>query len=539
MNLFPEMGKLSLKNVISVWWVLVSILILFKGAEAQDDFRVYPYLQNPSPTAMTIMWFSETGTAGELVLRKEYSIFSKTTTSIPVPAEALRYSTWEDTTFFAGKAPSIPFKHRVRLENLKPETNYTYTVRQGTSSFQASFKTAPDENTPVRFIVYADSETEPESTGKHAVWEDPQGKSSRKYLIDQTQGYHNNLEVIRSREPDLVIIAGDLVQHGGEQRDWDEFWRHNTNRSGELSVGGNIPVLAAMGNHEYYEGNQLDRYNQPGSERAAGKYLNYFEYPGNGAPNTHQNGRYYSLKYGPAALIVVDLCNNSLSKSSDDTNFFLLGEHDEGGGNAPDFGSHSRQYQWLEQQLVEAQKSSLFTFVVFHHAPYSSGPHGAPPGAGKEFDKQSGNATRILTPLFLHYGVDAVFNGHDEMWERSELSGVEIDQNGNEKDHSIQFYDVGIAGDGLRAPIQGLVNPYQQFLVHNDVPEVWEDGVLIDGGKHYGHLEVDINQVDDDTWQAVLKPIYVFPLMGEDGRTYSGYSRRMYDDQVTLIRSID
>jgi len=25
-----------------------------------------------------------------------------------------------------------------------------------------------------------------------------------------------------------VAIAGDLVQSGGEQRDWDEFWAHNS-----------------------------------------------------------------------------------------------------------------------------------------------------------------------------------------------------------------------------------------------------------------------------------------------------------------------
>jgi len=276
---------------------------------------------------------------------------------------------------------------------------------------------------------------------------------------------------------------------------------------------------------------------QPGSERAVNKYLTYFEVPPNHAPNAEQEGRYYSLKYGPATIIVVDLCNNSPDNSMDDTNYFLLGESDEDGGNAPDFGPFSRQYRWLEVQLMQAQRNSLFTFVVFHHAPYSSGPHGWAPGEGDQLDKQSGNATRVLTPIFMRYGVDAVFNGHDEMWERSLISGVEVYPNGSEVDHSIHFYDVGIAGDGLRAPVQGINNPYQQFLVHNDVPEVWQDGVLVAGGKHYGHLEVDINEIGDDTWQATLKPIYIFPLMGNDGVSYSGYSRRMYDDQITLVRS--
>ncbi len=519
------------------WLLVVFILVFASPGLAKDDFRVWPYLQNPAHDAMTILWFSEANSPGQLTYGKEGSKKQVVLTSQAIPATALKYSTWEDTTFFSEGAPAIPFRHRIRIENLQAATNYAYTVSQGASSFSSSFKTAPDKNTPVRLIVYADCETEPESTGKHAIWSDPKGNISRKYLIDQTRGYQNNLEVIRSREPDLILIAGDLVQHGGEQRDWDEFWNHNSKRSGTLSLAGKIPILAAMGNHEYFEGTSLDRYNQPGSERAASKYLSYFEYPSNDAPVDEQNGRYYSLEYGPATLIVVDLCNNTPSNSGEDTNYYLLGENDEGGGKAPDFGPHSRQFRWLEYQLMIAQRASLFTFVVFHHAPYSSGPHGWAPGEGEQLDKQSGYATRILTPIFMRYGVDAVFNGHDEMWERSMLSGIEVYPDGREVNHSIQFYDVGIAGDGLRAPIPGLKNPYQQFLVHNDVSEVWKAGVLIDGGKHYGHLEVDINQVDADTWQAILKPVYILPQLGKDGKTYSGYSRRMYDDQVTLTRS--
>jgi hypothetical protein len=488
---------------------------------------------------MIIMWFSETNASGQLTYTEEGGTKSSQIKSTPTFADALKYSTWEDTTFFEDGAPAIPFRHRVKIDDLKPATRYEYTVAQGADSFSSSFMTAPDRDVPVRFIVYADSETEPESTGKHTQWDDPKSDAPRTYLIDQTDGYHNNLQVINDREPDLIIIAGDLVESGGEQRDWDEFWLHNTSPGHEHSIASRIPILAAMGNHEYFEGPKTGRYNQPGSGRAASKYLSYFEYPSNHAQRGEQNSRYYSLKYGPATLIVVDLCNNSPGKSAEDTNFFLLGENEPGGGFAPDFGPHSEQYKWIEKQLTEAQQNSLFTFVVFHHAPYSSGPHGVPPGEDGKTDPQSGRATRILTPMFLQYGVDAVFNGHDEMWERSEISGLELKPDGSKSEHSIQFYDVGIGGDGLRAPIQGLENPYQQFLVHTDVPEKWEGGILLDGGKHYGHLEVDIVPQDSAHWQATLKPIYILPQLGKDGKTYSTYSRRMYDDKITLVRALN
>ena len=97
----------------------------------------------------------------------------------------------------------------------------------------------------------------------------------------------------------------------------------------------------------------------------------------------------------------------------------------------------------------------------------------------------------------------------------------------------MQFYDVGIGGDGLRGPQEGLQNPQQKFLVHTHAPEVWRNGVLVEGGKHYGHLEVDIERLTNGTWQAVLKPVYVFPLFAEDG-TYLSSERRLYDDVITL-----
>ena len=62
---------------------------------------------------------------------------------------------------------------------------------------------------------------------------------------------------------------------------------------------------------------------------------------------------------------------------------------------------------------------------------------------------------RALTPLFMRYGVDAVFAGHDEMYEHSLIrDGVEHLPNGDGKTrpHELHVYDVGIAGDGLRGP---------------------------------------------------------------------------------------
>ena len=60
--------------------------------------------------------------------------------------------------------------------------------------------------------MYADSETEPESTGEKRTWAEPFGDPNRLYVADQTVGYTQNLNVIESRNPDFIGIAGDLVR---------------------------------------------------------------------------------------------------------------------------------------------------------------------------------------------------------------------------------------------------------------------------------------------------------------------------------------
>ena len=506
------------------------LLVLLLGAlAAEAQFRVRPYLQNPTAESITIVWFSADNTSGTLTL-----FDSSATTPVakkvshPEAAEALAYPAWEVRRFFSGVAPAPPFVHRVQWAGLTPRSTYRYQVRQGSALSEGYFTTAPAPGTgPVRLVFFADSETEPESTGSHVDWPDPTAPGKpRQYLLDQTDGFANNLRVILERDPDLLIVAGDLVESGGEQRDWDEFWKHLTDVDG-INLAGRIPLLAAPGNHEYYEGPSMGAYNQPGSERAAGRFRTYFS-----NTDAAAGDRYFRLDYGPVSLIALDVTNGSPHRSAEDTNFFLLGKSDAGGGDSPGFAPGSAQYVWLETQLADARRQSAFTFVFFHHVPYSVGPHGWPPGDGVGLDTQSGVPVRGLTPLFHQYGVDALIAGHDEIWERSQIDGIEVLTDGTRVPHTLQIYDVGIAGDGLRGPEQGLLNPYQEFLVHADAPEVWAEGTLLSGGKHYGHLEVDVLGTSDGGWQAVLKPVYVFPMMV--GGRLQFVERRLYDDLLTL-----
>ena len=116
-------------NSRSTYLATFVALLTSQVAAADIDFRVFPYLQNPAPEAMSILWFSEKDVPGQLSYGEPGSAAEKNLTSTPVRAEALAYPTWESDTFFAGEAPAPPYRHRVQLTGLKPNTTYHVEAR--------------------------------------------------------------------------------------------------------------------------------------------------------------------------------------------------------------------------------------------------------------------------------------------------------------------------------------------------------------------------------------------------------------------------
>jgi hypothetical protein len=80
------------------------------------------------------------------------------------------------------------------------------------------------------------------------------------------------------------------------------------------------------------------------------------------------------------------------------------------------------QIEWFEREL--AKDDSKWKIAFFHHPAYSSGGrHGS-----------SERVRRTLEPIFIRYGVDIVFSGHDHIYERIKP------QNG------IQYFVTGAGG---------------------------------------------------------------------------------------------
>jgi 3',5'-cyclic AMP phosphodiesterase CpdA len=66
-----------------------------------------------------------------------------------------------------------------------------------------------------------------------------------------------------------------------------------------------------------------------------------------------------------------------------------------------------KQLAWLETQLKDAGNGG-WKICYFHHPLYSSGQYHGP----------SLDLRKLLEPLFIKYGVDVVFSGHDHVYER-------------------------------------------------------------------------------------------------------------------------
>ena len=202
--------------------------------------------------------------------------------------------------------------------------------------------------------------------------------------------------LVGSHAPDIIITTGDN-SYGSKAIDVDvgqyysSYIGHYVGWYGPGSVTNRF--FPTLGNHDYSDGGRLSA------------YLAYFTLPESGAlnENTSGNERYYDFVRGSVHFFAID--------------------SDEREVNGRD--STSTQARWLKTRL--AASTSQWQVVYFHHAPYSSGLHGS---------------ELAMRWPFEDWGADAVFAGHDHVYER-----LSVDQNKDGK--AIPYFIVGAGGRDL------------------------------------------------------------------------------------------
>jgi hypothetical protein len=205
-----------------------------------------PYLQMPTPGAMTVAWRTDALTDSVV----DYGL---------------------DTNYGLGTitVSTLTIEHAVSIPNLQPDQTYFYRIRSGgvTLSSGNSFKSVRSANQPFRFSVVGDFG----------------------YATSNTTNIANR---IADSDCDLLLTVGDNIYNPvgssgtGQPGIFDSYWF--TPYAATLR---RAPIFPALGNHDI--------------ETANGAwYLKYFYLPQNG-PATELE-RNYSFDYGNAHFAVID-----------------------------------------------------------------------------------------------------------------------------------------------------------------------------------------------------------------------------------------
>jgi len=545
-------ARVALSVLACLAFLALGITPATSGQSPDHDlgvFRTFPYLVSPGDSSVVINWFTKAVEPGSLRVRPVScggSVGRYESSPTPIPALEYTDAALADTSRQSVMFANRNVKHSVRLSGLTPGCQYHYRVQQARSSYRDSFRTGPKSGGAVRFVAFADSETGPKGRTTHRRWlPGAQGSGStgrpdsvQRYFLTEFEGFRRNLDVIQQRNPDFLLISGDIVQGGGYQRAWDEFFLQTAGRFGQ--VFGSTPVVPALGNWENV-GGPYGGYNPEAVARGRAKFLAYFDAPPNNNPR--YRGAYYRIDYGPVTVLTLDSSNGLPDSTDRDTNI-NINASTYPADDLPDVNPGSDQWNWVVEQLRTARETGQVVFVQFHHPPYTAGYHSLPltvPGSSG----QAGVPMQAYMPLFRQHGVAAVFSGHNESFSHSVIGGV-------------HFYDVGVAGDGFGFPLDTLNkqyawwqdflekrptvrrhqdlfrNPHRVWSAHHDAQEVWSGAQLVDGGKHYGHLEVNVTPVSGrEAYRVRLTPVYVFPVTDESG-TVVRVERRIYEDQSSF-----
>jgi tartrate-resistant acid phosphatase type 5 len=176
--------------------------------------------------------------------------------------------------------------------------------------------------------------------------------------------------LVHGWQPDIIITVGDNNYPSGAADTIDAnigkyYHDYIFPYSGAYGSGADRNrFFPSLGNHDW---------------RTAGAqpYLDYFTLPG--------NERYYDFSEGPV-------------------HFFAL----DSDGHEPDgVNAGSEQAAWLQQGL--AASTSPWNVVYMHHPPFSSGLHGS---------------IDWMQWPFAAWGADALFAGHDHLYERLNVDGI-------------------------------------------------------------------------------------------------------------------
>lgn len=240
--------RLSLASIFSA--ILGKFTSASAGAIIDDIYYPRQLITENSNYSRTIMWHSKN-------LHKKFDVVLKSGSG----EETIHMARCH---FFTDDGEKI-FVYRVQLDNLQPNTQYVYQIRQD-EAVTPWYQLKTSGNISIKALIFPDSQC---SDG-YVTWRNI-----------ATSGFTANPDT------NLFINMGDLVDNGEAGYQWRQWFN---------AIAAFMPdriFAPVMGNHETYNVNWKCRLPKA--------YLNYFALPNNLSKKF--SGYYYSFDYGPVHFI--------------------------------------------------------------------------------------------------------------------------------------------------------------------------------------------------------------------------------------------
>ncbi len=212
------------------------------GLDGMSHLVTRPFVQNVTPSGVSIMWETETAEGGHV----EYGTDDSYGSSDPGVATDSGSGTSIMTAVLTGLEPSTVHHFRV--------------VTGGFTGDDATFRTAPATRDDFSF----------------AVWSDSQGYNGSDYPRDPTEPTRAMFQHMVAENVDLAVSCGDLAENGASYTDTRVF---HVDRPVKILGGAGVPFFIAWGNHDSGSDGVIRKYaDLPSKERGAPYNAGYGSY---------------------------------------------------------------------------------------------------------------------------------------------------------------------------------------------------------------------------------------------------------------------
>ncbi|MBS1660441.1 MAG: metallophosphoesterase family protein [Bacteroidetes bacterium] len=311
-----------------------------------------PFLQAATPNSIVIRWRTD-------VLSRGIVHFGKTLEKLDRNAQ--------DTVLVT--------EHKIKLDNLEPNTKYFYTIGSYRDSLQGGpnnyFFTLPTPGTEALYRIAAVGDCGNNSVNQRSVRD-----ALIKYIGDN---YLN-----------AWILLGDNAYSTGRDA---EFQSNFFNVYKETLLP-KYPLYPSPGNHDYYDGDSSEQKVQQTHQVA---YFQNFTMPSEGEAGgvPSHNPAFYSYDLGNIHFLSLD------SYGIEEERYRM-------------YDTLGPQVQWVKKDL-EAYGHKGWVIAYWHHPPYTMGSHNS------DHETELIHIRENFIQILERYGVDLIICGHSHDYERSQL----------------------------------------------------------------------------------------------------------------------